>query len=162
MSSWLLQPICRMRRRKTDKVPIQCRNQPSEHYNSNKTNTHLWVLITFYGGSFLLIPPSHWFNCPHTIMDMRNNRRRNVSTHARVNFSQSETSSLLSVCVCVCVGGGGGGGVKFWASTVGKIYRKDPLRLLISLTHSSVEFWKVALTIAKVESNHWGVFLISF
>ena len=28
-------------------------------------------------------------------MDMRNNQRRNVLTHARVNFSQSETSSLL-------------------------------------------------------------------
>ena len=25
-----------------------------------------------------------------------------------------------------------------------------------------VEFWKVALTIAKEESNHWGVFLFSF
>ena len=59
---------------------------------------------------------------------MRNNKRRNVLTHARVNFSQSETSSLLRggelkfellvcvcVCVCVCVGGGGG------------VNRKDPL-----------------------------------
>ena len=27
-------------------------------------------------------------------MDMRNNKRRNVLTHARVNFSQSERSSL--------------------------------------------------------------------
>ena len=36
-------------------------------------------------------------------MDMQNNKRRNVLTHARVNFSQSETSSLLR-------GGGGGGG----------------------------------------------------
>ena len=34
---------------------------------------------------------------------MRNNKRRSVLTHARVNFSQSETSSLLR----------GGGGVKF-------------------------------------------------
>ena len=33
---------------------------------------------------------------------MRNNNRRNVSTHARVKFSQSETSSLLH-------GGGGEG-----------------------------------------------------
>ena len=32
---------------------------------------------------------------PHTIMDMRNNKRHNILTHARVNFSQSETSSLL-------------------------------------------------------------------
>ena len=28
-------------------------------------------------------------------MDMRNNNRRNVLTHARVKFYQSETSSLL-------------------------------------------------------------------
>ena len=32
---------------------------------------------------------------PHTITDMRNNERRNVLTHARVNFSHSETSSLV-------------------------------------------------------------------
>ena len=31
----------------------------------------------------------------HTIMDMRNNKRRTVSTHAQVNFSQSETNSLV-------------------------------------------------------------------
>ena len=43
-------------------------------------------------------------------MDMRNNKRRNILTQTRVNFSQSETSSLLR---------GGEGGVKFWASTVG-------------------------------------------
>ena len=41
---------------------------------------------------------------------MRNNKRRNVLTLARVNFSQSEKSSLLC---------GGGGRVKFSASTVG-------------------------------------------
>ena len=29
------------------------------------------------------------------IMDMRNDKQLNVLTHARVNFSQSETSSLL-------------------------------------------------------------------
>ena len=34
-------------------------------------------------------------------MNMRNNNRRNVLTHARVKFSQSEASSLLR-------GGGGG------------------------------------------------------
>ena len=34
---------------------------------------------------------------------MRNNNRRNALTHARVKFSQSETSSLLR--------GGGGGGI---------------------------------------------------
>ena len=51
-------------------------------------------------GSFLLTtpnaltpPPPHTHT--HTIMDMRNNKRRNVLTHARVKFSQSETSSLL-------------------------------------------------------------------
>ena len=44
------------------------------------------------------------------MMDMRrNNKRRNALTHARVNFSQSETSSFLR----------GGSKVKFWASTVG-------------------------------------------
>ena len=57
-------------------------------------------------GSFLLIPP-------HTIMDMRNNNRRNVSTHARVNFSQSETSSILrgeggELNFELLLGGGGG------------------------------------------------------
>ena len=36
-----------------------------------------------------------------TIMDMPNNKRHNVLSQARVNFSQSETSSLLR-------GGGGG------------------------------------------------------
>ena len=53
-------------------------------------------------------------------MDMRNNNRRNVLTHARENFSQSETSSLLR--------GGGGGELNFelllWEG-VG-INRKDP------------------------------------
>ena len=36
-------------------------------------------------------------------MDMPYDKRRNASPHARVNFSQSETRSLLR--------GGGGGGV---------------------------------------------------
>ena len=36
---------------------------------------------------------------------MRNNKRRDVSTHARVNFSQSETGWLASIFL----GGGGGG-----------------------------------------------------
>ena len=43
-------------------------------------------------------------------MDMRNNKWRKVSTHARVNFSQSETSSLLR---------GGGGGAKIFITTGG-------------------------------------------
>ena len=64
-------------------------------------------------------------------MDMPNNQRRNVLTHARVNFSQSETSSLLSVCVCVCVCvcvGGGGIKMKFSLLLVGwkGVNRKDP------------------------------------
>ena len=50
-------------------------------------------------------------------MDIRNNKRRDVLTHARVNFGQSETSSLLR---------GGGWGVKFWGSTVGGLTEKIP------------------------------------
>ena len=50
-------------------------------------------------------------------MHLRNNWRRNVSTHERVNFSQSETSSLLR-----------GGGLNFelllWGR--GRGNRKDP------------------------------------
>ena len=55
-------------------------------------------------------------------MDIRKSKRRNVSTHARLNFSQSETSSLLR----------GEGAFKLCASTVGRgggrcvINRKDP------------------------------------
>ena len=66
---------------------------------------------------FLLIPPPSSSPPPppphthtHTIMDARNNKRRNLLTHARVSFSQSETSSLLRS------GRLGGGGVN----------RKDP------------------------------------
>ena len=52
-------------------------------------------------------------------MDMRNNKPRNVLTHARVSFSQSEMRSLLCVlCVCVCVWVRGGG-VKVLVSTGG-------------------------------------------
>ena len=49
-------------------------------------------------------------------MDMRNNNRRNVLTHVRVNFSQSETSSLQN--------GGGGLILSFYCG--GGINRKDP------------------------------------
>ena len=49
-------------------------------------------------------------------MDMRNNKRRIVLTIARVNFSQSETSSLL-----LARGGGGG-----------RVNRKDPRREIFS------------------------------
>ena len=55
---------------------------------------------------------------------MRNNKRRNVLTHARVNFSQSETSSLLR-------GGGGGGGGRGGRRRRG-VNRKDPRLLLKS------------------------------
>ena len=50
-------------------------------------------------------------------MDMQNDKRRNSLTHAQVNFSQPQKSSLpliishihYGVCVCVCMGGGGEG-----------------------------------------------------
>ena len=50
---------------------------------------------------------------------MRNNRRSNVLTQARVNFSQSETSSLLP-------GGWGGGELNFELLLLGGVNRKDP------------------------------------
>ena len=54
---------------------------------------------------------------------MRNNKRRIVLTHARVNFSQSETSSLLR--------GGGGGGrrreLNFELPLWRGVIRKDPI-----------------------------------
>ena len=53
-------------------------------------------------------------------MDMRNNKRRNGLTHVRVNFSQSETSSLLHE------GGGGGVGILVTTAGEGGVYRKDP------------------------------------
>ena len=47
-------------------------------------------------GSFILTPPPTDLTSPHTIMDMRNNERRNILIHAQVmNFSQSETSLML-------------------------------------------------------------------
>ena len=54
-------------------------------------------------GSFLLTPsPLHWFHSPsHTVTDMRNNKRRHVLTHARVNLSQSETPETRSL---LCMG----------------------------------------------------------
>ena len=45
-------------------------------------------------------------------MDNNNSKRRDVSTHVWVDFSQSEMSSLLR-------GGGGGGGLKFSLLLVG-------------------------------------------
>ena len=88
-------------------------------------------------------PPPHWFNSPTptnfyslqpptdltpppptTIMDMRinkNNRRRNVLTHARVNFSQSETSSLLR----------GGRELNFELLLSRGVNRKDPRTVTI-------------------------------
>ena len=48
---------------------------------------------------------------PHTIMDMRNIKRHNVLTRARVKFSKSETSSLPRGGFKFLVSTGGGGGV---------------------------------------------------
>ena len=48
------------------------------------------------------------------MMDMRNNKWRNVLTHARVNFSQSETSSFLRE-----------GDLNFELLLWGRINRKD-------------------------------------
>ena len=60
---------------------------------------------------FCQLPPPPLISPPsHTIIDIRNIKRRNVSTHARVNFSQSATSSLLR---------GGGGGLKLSLLLVG-------------------------------------------
>ena len=47
-------------------------------------------------------------------MNMRNNKRRNVLTHAQVNFSQSEASSLLR----------GEGGLKFELLLWGELTEK--------------------------------------
>ena len=58
-------------------------------------------------------------------MDMRNNKRRKVSIHSRVNFSQSEMSLFLHVQ---------GGGVKTLVTAVGLeggVNRNDPNFLLI-------------------------------
>ena len=58
-------------------------------------------------------------------MDMQNNKRRNVLTHARVNFSQSETSLLLR-----------GGELNFELLLWGRVNRKDPKSF--SLTGQSI------------------------
>ena len=74
--------------------------------------------------SFLLISLPHPLPLnqplPHTIMDIQNKKRRNDLTHAQLNFSQSERSSLL--------GGGGGGRVELKLSLLllGGVNRKDP------------------------------------
>ena len=53
---------------------------------------------------------------------MRNNNRRNVFTHARVNLSQSETSSLLR---------GGGGGLNFELLLLGGGLTEKILKFLL-------------------------------
>ena len=73
-------------------------------FQFNATMQHNWIF------SVNSPPPP-----PHTIMDMRNNKRRNGLTHARVNFSQSETSSLLR-----------GGELNFELLLWGGVNRKDP------------------------------------
>ena len=65
---------------------------------------------------------------------MRNDKRRNVSTHARVSFSRSKMSSPMR---------GGGGGVKFWAPTVGRINRKDPSFILLTFPKNVNVFKRV-------------------
>ena len=60
---------------------------------------------------FLLATPAP----SHTIMDMRSNKRRNIFTHALVNFSQSERNSLLLR----------GGDLKFSLLLIEGVNRKD-------------------------------------
>ena len=90
----------------------------------------------FQSGSFLLIqaPPHYVTPQTHTIIYMRNNNRRNVLPHVRVNFSQSETDSLLS--------GEEGGGLNFefllWRGSTEKILKV----LLKKLKHHCEKFRK--------------------
>ena len=60
---------------------------------------------------------------------MRNNRQRNVLTHAPANFSQPETSSLLR--------GEGGGEGKIPATTGGggAVIKEDPGSLLLGASY---------------------------
>ena len=56
------------------------------------------TLLTLFFGIFSINSPN-WFNSPppppiHTIVDLRNNKRCDCLTNARVNSSRSETSSL--------------------------------------------------------------------
>ena len=79
-------------------------------------NQHVLLLISTmsFGIFFVNTPTPTDLSTPRTIMDMRNNQRRNVSTLARLNFSQSEMSSLLSgrggyISCCYCRRERGGG-----------------------------------------------------
>ena len=78
-------------------------------------------------------------------MDMRNNNRRNVLTHARVNFSQSETSSLLR-------GGGGGGGLYFELLLWGGLTEKILEFLLEKLKHHCQKTQKWSFRIFSVHA----------
>ena len=63
-------------------------------YHKSK-NHKLWSkekFLRILSGFFLLIPIPPCFN---SIMHMWNNKRRNVSTHAQMNFCQLETGLLL-------------------------------------------------------------------
>ena len=88
-------------------------------------------------------PRTHTHTHTHTYhMDMRINERRNVFNHARVNFSPSETSSLLcwGMYECMC-GGGVGGAVKILVTIGGGggvVNRKDPKNLLFN-TENDIE-----------------------
>ena len=73
-------------------------------------------------------------------MDMRNNKRRNVLTHAQVNFSQSETSSLLrggGLNFELLLWGGGGGGGELTEKIRNKIMFLNQLLVLRTVNFSS-------------------------
>ena len=109
--------------------------------------------VTFFYNRIFSVnsPPLTDLTAPHTIMDMRNNKRRNVLTHARVNFSQSETSSLLRR--------GAGGGLNFELLLWRGVNRKDPYNQCIF--HCNGYFWKYSLqTCQNVKSTL--LFVISF
>ena len=119
----------------TLRIDVRClRTSPKDHAFEIDCQFS-WVRKSKTQGSFLLSPPrTDW--TPHTIMDMRNNRRCTVLTHAQVNFSQSEASSLLrggrGVKILVSTGGGGGGEltekiqVQFYLPAPDKYIRAKP------------------------------------
>ena len=88
-------------------------------------NSHHW----------LMPPPPH----KHTIIYMRKNKRRNVLTHARVNFSQSETNSLLR----------GEGGLHFELLLWGGLREKIHACFCTILIHK-LTFWQVPFTLWRI------------
>ena len=83
-------------------------------------------------------------------MDIRNNKRRNVSTHARVNFSQSETSSFLRV-----------GELNFELLLLGGdwVNRKDPLKIYCNkyIKYYYFQSGKIYLIINETRVDHPGI-----